>query len=52
MLDDKILEHLEIIRDENGLIFKSCVTGEKLTAIPKKAMGEDSKRDWYKNENT
>jgi integrase len=36
MLDDELIEHLEIIREKKGLLFKSPVTGEKLTAIPKK----------------
>nr|WP_049752213.1 site-specific integrase [Sulfurimonas denitrificans] len=36
MLDDELIEHLEIIRESKGLIFKSPITGEKLTAIPKK----------------
>ncbi|QOY51138.1 tyrosine-type recombinase/integrase [Candidatus Sulfurimonas baltica] len=36
MLDAELIEHLEIIREKKGLIFKSPVTGEKLTAIPKK----------------
>lgn len=36
MLDDELIEHLKIIQDKNGLIFKSRVSGQKLTAIPKK----------------
>ncbi|MFA6177929.1 MAG: site-specific integrase [Candidatus Paceibacterota bacterium] len=36
MLDDELIENLEIIREKKGLLFKSPITGEKLTAIPKK----------------
>lgn len=36
MLDNELLEHLEIIREPKGLLFKSRRTGKKLTAIPKK----------------
>lgn len=36
MLDDELIEHLELIRENKGLLFKSPVPGEKLTAIPKK----------------
>ncbi|MDD2790344.1 MAG: site-specific integrase [Sulfurimonas sp.] len=36
MLDDEIIEHLKIIKENKGLIFKSPKTGEKFTAIPKK----------------
>lgn len=35
LLDDELLEHLKIIKEKKGLLFKSPVTGEKLTAIPK-----------------
>lgn len=36
LLDDELVEHLEIIREKNGLLFKSPRTGKKLTAIPKR----------------
>lgn len=35
LLDDEIVEHLEIIKEDKGLLFKSPKTGNKLTAIPK-----------------
>jgi len=36
LLDDELLEHLEIIKEKKGLLFKSPRTGNKLTAIPKR----------------
>ena len=36
MLDDEITKHLNIIKEDKGLIFKSPKTGNKFTAIPKK----------------
>ncbi|OHE08942.1 MAG: hypothetical protein A2513_02860 [Sulfurimonas sp. RIFOXYD12_FULL_33_39] len=39
MLDDEIIEHLKLIKEEKGLVFKSSRTGEKYTAIPKKFWG-------------
>jgi len=35
LLDDEIIEHLNIIKEEKGLLFKSNRTGKKLTAIPR-----------------
>ena len=36
LLDNEIIEHLKLLPKDSGLIFKSNVTGEKLTAIPKR----------------
>jgi len=36
LLDDEIIEHLKIIQEKHGLVFKSPRTGKKYTAIPKK----------------
>ncbi|MCK9532680.1 MAG: site-specific integrase [Gammaproteobacteria bacterium] len=35
LLDDELIEHLKIIKEEKGLLFKSSKTGNKLTTIPK-----------------
>ena len=35
LLDDELTEHLEIIKEKKGLLFKSPRTGNKMTAIPK-----------------
>lgn len=35
-LDDELIEHLNLIKKEKGLIFISPRTGEKFTAIPKR----------------
>ncbi|PHR55567.1 MAG: hypothetical protein COA44_09965, partial [Arcobacter sp.] len=36
LLDDELIEHLNIIKEDKGLVFKSNRTGKKLTAIPKR----------------
>ncbi|MEA1917411.1 MAG: site-specific integrase [Campylobacterota bacterium] len=36
MLDDELIEHLQLIPREKGLIFKSPVTNKKLYSIPKR----------------
>ena len=35
LLDDELIEHLKIIKEKKGLLFKSPKTDKKLTAIPK-----------------
>ncbi len=35
LIDDELLEHLDIIKEKKGLLFKSPRTGKKFTAIPK-----------------
>jgi integrase len=36
LLDEELIEHLEILKETKGLLFKSSRTGNKLTSIPKK----------------
>lgn len=36
LLDDELIEHLKIIKEKKGLLFKSPRTGKKYTAIPKR----------------